>query len=380
MKKVLIVVPSLGIGGREKIALNMRECLGAVYDVDIVIFQNRDNEYSAGCGVINLNVPSSKSKIAKITGQIKRSARLKRIIKKEKPDIVFSLGAAANLTNALSKRGNKTKHIIAVHSFAEVKKSKKNTFMFGRADGIVTISKEMHHKLLQLYPNLKNTAVVENGYKIDDIDVSGRVYDPDAPRFVSMGRLERVKGFDRLIKSFAIIQKAIPGARLSFVGDGSDKEKLIELTKTLGIEKSVDFLGYNPEPLSVLKENDIYLLTSRNEGFPNCLIEALNCGLAVVSLDCLSGPREILSEKYDVKPVEGIRFEKYGVLVENFEDENKLIETFAKAAVELAKDEGRIEAYKQIGLPRANDFSLEVFKDKLTALFEKTLGQDGENQ
>lgn len=375
MKKILIVVPSLGIGGQERIAINMADCLKSDYDVKLVIFQSKEKEYFADTDVINLNVPVRSGIFKKIFTQLKRAKKLKKIIKNEKADIVFSLGATANLTNALLKKQKNVKKIVAIHGFAEVKKSRINSFIFKRADKIVTISQEMRYRLMRLYPKLENTVVIENGYKIaDNLDFENRIYDAEKPKFVSMGRLENVKGFDRLIRAFAIIIKSIPQARLSIIGDGSERDNLKSLVKTLGIDNSVEFLGYKAEPLKELMRHDIYLLTSRNEGFPNCLIEALNCGLTVVAVDCLSGPKEILSEKYEAKPIEDTRFEKYGVLVENDDYEDGLIERFAKAAVDIAQREEKVAEYRKMGKMRSEDFSLEVFNKKLTNLFEDVMG------
>lgn len=371
MKKVLIVVPSLGIGGQERIAVNMAKCLKVNYDVKIVVFQNKIHEYEADCEVINLNVPTSNDKIKKLFGQLKRARKLKKIIKQEKADVVFSLGATANLTNALARRGVKSKAILAVHGFAEVKRSAINSFMFKRADAVVTISQDMQYSLSKLYPKIKRSAVIENGYEISKEEAPRILkFDPEKPRFASMGRLEFVKGFDRLIKVFAGILEKIPEARLTIIGDGSERVALEDEAKSLGIADKIEFTGYNSNPLSVLRENDVYLLTSRNEGFPNCLIEAMSCGLAVIAVDCLSGPKEILSEQYLPERVKGINFEKYGVLVENCDDEDVLIQNVVKAVLELVHDKEKFCYYKKIGLSRAEDFSLSVFEGKLRGLIE----------
>lgn len=370
-KKLLIVVPSLGIGGQERVAVNMVNCLKADYDVKLVVFQTKEQEYAAPCEVVNLRVPTAKGKLGKIFGQLRRAVRLKRIIRAEKADIIFSLGATANLTNALAKSRRNGKHIVAIHGFAEVRKSRLNSYIFKKADCVVSISQEMQYRLLQLYPGIRNAAVVENGYDVKAAPAEKAPVDPQKVRFVAMGRLEAVKGFDRLIRAFAKISEAIPGAHLSLIGDGPQKERLNCLAVDLGVGDRVDFLGYLSEPLAKLSENDVYLLTSRNEGFPNCLIEALSCGLAVVAVDCLSGPKEILSEVYRSEPVSGICFAKYGVLVENHSDEDKLIETFAEAVLQLLRSEDRLAAYQSTGNARANDFSLAVFREKLIHLFEK---------
>ena len=84
MKKILLVVPSLGIGGQEKIAINTAIALKGEYDVKIVIFQKKEAEYDYPCEVVNLNVPSQKGTFRKIINQIVRIFKMAVLRKKEK--------------------------------------------------------------------------------------------------------------------------------------------------------------------------------------------------------------------------------------------------------------------------------------------------------
>ena len=368
-KSILVISPSLGIGGRERIAINTVRCLeGLGYRAILVLLQRRDVEYPFSGERIDLDVPARQGFFGKIVAQIQRSRKVFRLRKQYDISFVYSLGEAANLTNVLSGLTRRGKTIIAVHGFGEIRKGFLNRFIFSRADRVICISQDMEHHLLSLYPGCKQVTVIENGYELVDVEKKTRM--PSASlRLVTMGRLDKIKGFERLIQSVAILQKTIPDISLTIIGEGEERMGLTKTARQLNLEQAIQFAGYLEHPFSALQEQDIYVLTSYSEGFPNALIEAMHCGLPIVATDCRSGPREILSETYVPEPVQGIRFEKYGVLVdsrpEGFE------ERFAQAVIRLWQDRERMLYYREIGPQRAKEFSLERYQAKLKQLLEE---------
>lgn len=112
---------------------------------------------------------------------------------------------------------------------------------------------------------------------------------------VGIGRLTRQKDFATLIGAFSLLQKRVP-SRLMILGDGEERTSLDELCKRLGIGAIVDMPGFVPNPYAVLSRSALFVLSSRWEGLPGVLIEALACGTKVVATDCPSGPREILCD------------------------------------------------------------------------------------
>ena len=377
MKKILIVVPSLAIGGQEKAAVDNAEILKTEFDVKLVLFDKRDVEYETSCDKIYLNVGASKSKFAKILGQIKRAIKLMSLRRKEKADIVYSFGSGANLTNSLSGIFSRGKTIVAIHGFEFVRKSALNSFVFKHADKVICIAQAMKDALLKIYPFLEKKAVlVENGYNIKQIKAKSKeesvLLKSGSPQYIAMGRLDPVKGFDRLIKAFAMVLKEIPEAQLTIIGVGKLEASLKEMCEDLKISGSVNFVGYHKNPFALLAKADIFMLSSHSEGFPNAIIEAMTCGVACISVDCMSGPREILCESYSDKAICGVVEEKYGVLVEQSDDEEYVASNLAKAMVIVAKDGELLHKYKDIGPERAEHFSTDVLKSKLLALFEES--------
>jgi len=116
---------------------------------------------------------------------------------------------------------------------------------------------------------------------------------------LAIGRLDGwyVKGFDNLIKIWAGIAHFYPDWKLEFVGEGSEQSRgyLTKLVKQYNIEESVRFLNFRKDIDKLMQESSVFVLSSRNEGFPMCLIEAMSQGMACVSFNCISGPDEIIT-------------------------------------------------------------------------------------
>ncbi len=366
---ILVISPSLGIGGRERIAINTVKCFENLgYHAILVIFQNRDVEYPFDGEWINLHVPTRKSIAGKIIAQIRRSCKLLHLRKKYYAQYVYSLGDASNITNVLSGLTHYGKSLISLHVSGEVNDSIISRFIFSRAYRVICIAQDMRHCLLTLYPQLKNSRVIENGYELPYLAEKGARSSPSL-HLVTMGRLMYQKGLDRLIDAMAIILRRIPDAVLTIIGKGELENDLKNHCEQLGLRNSIKFLGYLSDPFPVLQSHDIYAMTSHTEGFPNALIEALNCGLPIVAADCRTGPREILSDHYTPELVHDIKFEKYGVLVDNSPE--GFAERFAEAVIQLWNNKDEMKHYEEIAPKRAKDFSLERYQEKVEKLLNE---------
>ena len=117
--------------------------------------------------------------------------------------------------------------------------------------------------------------------------------DPRLPVLLSVGRLEFQKDYPTLLRAFAEVVKSRP-AHLVILGEGPDRDNLTALARQLGIADRVDFPGFEPNPFAWMARAQVFVLSSRYEGLPTVLIEAMACGTPVASTDCPSGPGEIL--------------------------------------------------------------------------------------
>ncbi len=170
---------------------------------------------------------------------------------------------------------------------------------------------------------------------------------------VGAGQLGNRKGFDRLIKAFAPIAEQWPNWRVHIYGEGPRRKELAQLINERGLKGRVVLKGRTDEMAQVLEEAAIFALTSRNEGLPMVLIEAMTKGVPIVSFDCPRGPAEIVED--------GVT----GRLVRNGD-----IQGFSAALVELMDDDDLRRRMGRRALEGAEKYQLEPIMAEWTSLFD----------
>lgn len=217
-------------------------------------------------------------------------------------------------------------------------------------DNLVLVSKE----LTDFYKKYLNTKVCYIPNCLDS--TSKKTSKLENKNLIAVGRLSKEKGFDDLLKLFKKLSLKYPDWKLNIVGDGMEKNNLLELSSKLKLADKVVFHGYqNKEYINeLLKESSIYVMTSLTESFGLVLIEAMNFGIPCVAYDSAQGANEIISNNVDGYLVENrnedIMFEKISNLIE---DEN------------LRKKMGKNAKIK------SNDYSGDSVLDKWQKLIEK---------
>ena len=112
---------------------------------------------------------------------------------------------------------------------------------------------------------------------------------------LSAGRLVPLKDHATLLRAFARVVRLQP-ARLVILGEGPERGRLLRLAEELGVSEHVDMPGFKVNPFAYMSKARLMVHSSKYEGFPNVLVQAMACGTPVVSTDCDHGPREILED------------------------------------------------------------------------------------
>jgi len=184
---------------------------------------------------------------------------------------------------------------------------------------------------VELY-GFKNTTTIYNSVDIDlAIERSKEAIPETRPFILALGRLVSQKGFDYLIEAFAN-SKAKDNVDLLICGEGDDKEKLQVMIDERGMTGKIILKGNVENPFAYYAKADFYVLSSRHEGFPNILIEALACGCPCISFDCKTGPNEIIKDGEN-----GLLIEAENVLaltqgIDRLDNDKALQDTFRKNA------------------------------------------------
>lgn len=236
---------------------------------------------------------------------------LKKYIKENSIDTIMSFLYRPNYINILAKIfGSTHRSIINIRSTTSRYKNegllgKINLFLinslYDKSDLIISNSQGVAEDLKSLMNITSNTKVIYNPVDIEYINSKKDIcedidfeFKEDKKYIISVGRLIPLKRNMDLITAFYELEKSDDSLELIFLGDGILKEELkVECTE-LGVKEQVHFLGNVKNPFYYLNKSNLFVLTSEIEGFPNVLIEAMACGIPVISSDCKSGPNEIL--------------------------------------------------------------------------------------
>lgn len=309
-KKIAIFLPSLAGGGAERAMLNLAHGLGEKgIAVDLVLAQATGpylKEVRKSVRIVDLKAQRVLASLPALT----------RYLISDQPDSLLSALDYANILAIWARRFAGQPSYVAVNEQNTVSKSARNSsrrrqrfipflvkHFYPWADCIIGNSQGVAEDLSRLIglPPEKVT-ILYNPVITPDVREKARQpiehpwFEKDQPPvLLAVGRLTKQKDFPSLIKAFHLVSQTHP-ARLIILGEGPDREALEQLIKQLGLENKISMPGFVENPYSFMANASMYILSSRWEGLPTVLIEALYCGPKIIATDCPSGPREILAD------------------------------------------------------------------------------------
>lgn len=305
---VALYMQSFAGGGAERVMINLASGLAARgLRVDLLVVR-AEGPYASlimpGVRLVDLRCKRSLTSLPKLV----------RYLRQEKPDALLSAMGASNLTALWARAAARYQGrlVISVHTNLSAHYQHEAGLagrilpalyrrFYPHADEVIAVSEDVADDLKQTFrlsPDrirmIYNPVVSPALFLSAEEPLEHPWFGPGQPPVaLSVGRLCEQKDFPTLIRAFAKVRARIP-ARLLILGDGPNRAQLEAVVAELGLTESVSLLGFVPNPYAYMARAAAYVLSSRWEGLPTVLIEALACGLPIVSTDCPSGPREIL--------------------------------------------------------------------------------------
>jgi glycosyltransferase involved in cell wall biosynthesis len=367
-RKLIICIPSLRLGGAAKIALNLCEFYTAnETEVILILTGGMAGEEvftSIPEGVKVITVPGRKlNRWVQLLFQI---GWLAFYFRKFEADAILAVRHDATVVSSLGWKLAGKPGAFFIREINPITRTlnRKAALIrllqaaYSSADGVIANSNDVRDALegkswmseerihVVDNPVLTKTFFEKAASPVEDVWLT----EPRVPLVVTIGRLQKMKDHESLIKAFKLVKKKVD-CKLMIIGEGEEAASLEMMVDDLGLRESVRLMGGLENPYPYLREADVFVLSSIYEGFGNVLVEALSLGKNVVSTDCTGGPAYILN------------YGEFGTLVPV-----GAVEEIAEAIVMNLK----APAEKEKLIRRAREFSVEVSGKRYSEIMFKS--------
>lgn len=359
--KVLFFISSLAGGGAERVMVDiLRNIDRSRVEPTLVLLYPYENSPYRHYLPDGIRIIVTSRKTDRMPAKLLQLLDFLRAVRKENPDVIVSMLTHNNIMALLAGVFFRIRVIAGEHNtLSEVVKTTEGRKILGVpvtlmvrilyrfADKIVAVSEGIKSDLIGAFGLARDKVVtIPNPVDVTRIgqlsldSAEHPFFGEQKPIVIAMGRLTAQKGFDELLKAFHRVIAATD-ARLIILGEGPERPYLENMMRDIGIAEKVSLPGFQRNPYSFLAGADVFVLSSRFEGMPMALLEALACGIPVISTDCRSGPREILQDG------------RCGVLVPVGD-----VSALTDAITGLLNDGSRRAELSKLGKERVKDFSV----------------------
>lgn len=342
----------MGQGGADRVTLSLLRSLEREkFEVTLVLGRAE--------GVLLSDVPEHVRVVSLDVRSIWRAfLPLARALREIEPDVVFSTSSGTNITAIIARFFVRKRFRLVLSERAVLyhgeKRIKRRLIVFmkrlfyKRADWITTVSEGVKQDLVQLFqlsPDriqvVYNPVVTPDLFSLMSDPVDHPWFRDSTPIILAAGRLIKDKDFKTLIDAFARVRSR-QLARLVILGEGPLEGSLKRRVRGYSLEKDVWFVGFDKNPFRYMARSTVFVLSSRNEGLPGVLIQAMACGAAVIATDCHAGPSEIITPGLDgwlvpVGDYEALA-ERMAFLLENPEARQRMADTARRTSMRFSED------------------------------------------
>jgi len=303
-KKIIFVINSLQRGGAERVLSTLSNSLSARnYRVTIVCMNQANAGYKIDGNIRVVTLVNRKGRqhlLKRIGYGLLTYIRLFKVVLAESPSCVISFMTSANLWTGLTCGLLGVPYIVSERTTPELTIHQFNPFYKWLSFHIYKHSKAVVLPAIGIREALKNEAQFKQlkNYRIIrnpvfEFDNTDNKIVHNKQFILGIGRLSHEKGFDQLIAAFSTLK--VKNIDLLIIGEGKERLKLELQIERLGLTQRVHLLGPRNNVEHYYRAASVFVLPSRNEGYPNALVEAMSNGCACVAMDCEFGPGEIIT-------------------------------------------------------------------------------------
>jgi len=303
VKNITLVIATLGAGGAERVlSLLAGEWLGRGYGVTVITLGGAADDHHllpSGIERVALNaLAPARNWFDTLRINYRCALKLRKALRRSAPDVVISFMDKTNVLALLA---------VARQGAPVVVSERIDPRYYRLAPGWQWLRRRLYPRAAALVVQTESVAVwareilpaekvhvIANPVKVLDHTGDAPGWLPDGPFICAMGRLDYQKGFDLLLQAYADLPAETPP--LVIVGEGPERAALEKLVDNLSLNGRILLPGRVANPAVVLSRAKLFVMSSRFEGFPNALLEAMASGLPVISFDCPSGPADIIRD------------------------------------------------------------------------------------
>lgn len=383
-KKLAIFINSMVQAGAENVVSQLVNHFHNEYDVHLILLTNTV-QFKLPDNIVIKIIDSSKLKSKNRIKDILKipilSLRLKKYLHDNQISYCISFLNRANFINCflklikykgtvvISERGH-TSSLYTTQNFS----GKTGRFLvknlYKYADYIVPNSKgivddlKINFKLYKKYITIYNPLNLKEHARKMQLPVNNITFNKFT--FVNVGRFEDAKNHLLLLEAVSYIKDH--DFQVLIIGYGSMEERIRIRITELGICNKIILIGYQKDAVRYIGRSNCFVLSSNYEGFPNVLLESLASGTPIISTDCPTGPRELLTGEYNQAAYANqIEKAEYGIMVPI-----KNAELLSKAMLLMMKDADLQNLYSKKGKERAFNFDTPIIMKEFATLFEQT--------
>lgn len=386
-KNIVILTNTMDCGGTQRVISRLLPSFNKLYNVHLLLLNKSDIVFPIVGNLVELGVEEPANRILYATDLYRSGKKLKAFIKDNNIDTVISFLGVPDILNLCFN--NKAKKIINIRceinlkekGFSAKVKNGIRKAIYKKTDKVIVPSLVLKREMEELFDvSSEKINLVYNPFDFEEIErlsqeeISEKSLFEEKYVICAMGRLDQQKGFINLILAIKNVISKHNQVRLFIMGEGSQRALLERLIRDNNLCDYVILKGNCSNPFKYIKKSKIFVLSSFEEGFPNALVEAMGCGIPVISTDCKTGPREILYENPDIDIVSSkVQYADYGVLIPPFSKEyapEGEILQLDNAICSLIEDESMRDEYAR----KAREKALQYTVDKCVLGYREVIG------